>query len=67
MDFLATSLGVIALGGLAVLPPIIFPKYFRSVDENWLTENRQIHRFLTNSLVGVFRVRKTPELSRFDF
>lgn len=53
MNFLATSLGVIALGGLAVLPPIIFPKYFRSVDENWLTENRQIHRFLTNSLVGV--------------
>lgn len=50
---LATSLGVVALGGLAVLPPIIFPKYFRSVDENWLTENRQIHRFLTNSLVGV--------------
>ena len=46
------SLGSFALGGLAVLPPIIFPKYFRSMDESWLAENRQIQKYLTGTLVG---------------
>lgn len=49
---LSKSLNFLALGGLAVLPPIVFPKYFRSMDEAWFAENRQIQKFLTNSLVG---------------
>lgn len=46
------SLGLLTLGSLAVLPPIIFPKYFRSMDESWVAENRQIQKFLTGTLVG---------------
>lgn len=46
------TLGGVALGSLAVLPPYLFPKYFRSMDENWLNENRQIQKFLTNTLIG---------------
>ena len=49
---LSKSLGFLALGSLAVLPPIIFPKYFRSMDEAWFAENRQIQKFLTGTLVG---------------
>lgn len=49
---LSKSLGFLTLGSLAVLPPIIFPKYFRSMDESWFAENRQIQKFLTGTLVG---------------
>ena len=46
------SLSSVALGSLAVFPPYFFPKYFRSMDENWLNENRQIQKFLTNTIIG---------------
>jgi hypothetical protein len=49
-DF-SKSMGFITLGSLAILPPLIFPKFFRSMDESWLAENRQIQKFFTGTLV----------------
>jgi hypothetical protein len=46
------TLGAVALGSLAVIPPYVFPKYFRSMDDNWRNESRQIQKFLTNTLVS---------------